>query len=179
MGYEERFWQLVEKRIVSLLSDIDGDMQAAITSAVLFLNGQSTTASIKFQLDSRGGTASHTLTMYDTLVHSEAPVNGLIIGKAHSGAFIISQAFKRRVALPHATFMIHGPSLDGLRSDDKDLAGKIQFRKDIHTEMLNIVARRTGQPVRKLRAWSKEERVFTAKEALELNFIDEIAEPPK
>ena len=178
MGYEERFWQLVEKRSIILFGDINADKQEGITLAITSLNGHST-GPIKFLLDSSGGTASHTLIIHDTLVHSLAPVNGLIMGKAHSGAFILSQAFKRRVAYPHATFIIHGPSLDGLRSDDKDLAGKIQFRKDIHTEMLNIIARRTGQPMKKLREWSREERVFIAREALKLNFIDEIAKPPQ
>jgi len=178
MNYEERFWQLVEKRTVILLSDINTDRQEEITLAIVSLNGHSA-GPIKFLLDSSGGTASHTLIIHDVLVNSVAPINGLIMGKAHSGAFILSQAFEKRVAYPHATFMIHAPSLDGLRSDTKSLSESIKLRKNIHEEMMRIVARRTSQTMKMLRIWSREERIFTAKEALELNFIDEIAKPPK
>lgn len=178
MSYDEMFSHLVTKRTVPLFRDIDAEKQEDITTAIALLNSQSANP-IKFLLDSEGGSVSHTLIVYDAIAHSEAPVNGLVMGKAHSGAFLISQAFHNRIAYPHATFMIHGPSLHGLRSDEENLAGKIKFRKLLHQKMLALIAKRTGQSMKKLRIWSREERFFTAKEALKLNFIDKIAEPPK
>ncbi len=173
MNYADRFWQLVRKRTIMLSGHIDGDKQEDITLAIVLLNGESDDP-IKFLLDSEGGSANHSLLICDAIVHSKAVVDGLIMGKAHSGAFIISQAFKRRIAYPHATFLIHGPSLDGLRSDQKNLIAMINFRKHIHQKMLDTMALRSGQPMKKLRAWSKAECYFDAEEALRLNFIDEI-----
>ena len=161
-----------------LSGPINGGIQEDITQAIVFLNSESADP-IKFLLDSEGGSANHSLLIFDAIVHSEASVNGLIMGKAHSGAFIISQAFKRRIAYPHATFLIHGPSLDGLRSDQENLATKINFRKYLHTKMLDTIAQRSGQPMKKLRACSKVECYFDAEEALRLNFIDEIVQPPQ
>lgn len=178
MDYYDRFWQLVAKRTVSLFGHIDGDRQGLITEAITLLNEQSQ-GPIKFLLDSEGGSANHALYIHDAIVYSASPVDGLIMGKAHSGALIISQAFRRRVAYPHATFLLHGPSLDGLRSDQNNLNDMLNFRKNLHEKMLIAIAQKTGQPMKLLRAWSKEERFFDTTEALRLNFIDEIAQPPK
>ena len=53
----------------------------------------------------------------------------------------------------------------------------ILFFKQLHDEQIEVFSKRSGQSSKKWREWSKKEKRFTAKEALDLGMIDEIISP--
>jgi ATP-dependent protease ClpP protease subunit len=78
--------------------------------------------------------------------------------------------------------MYHAPLLlKDIRVDDPNLDSILsQLRKDHRAEIARL-RRRTGQSASQWRQWAREERFFSANEALEAGIIDSIlfAEVPR
>jgi ATP-dependent Clp protease, protease subunit len=160
---------LIECRQILLAEEVNERLQERISASLLFLNAFADTEITLF-IDSTGGDINSELWLMDQIASSNAHVRGVVIGVAKSAAFGILQACHIRQAYPHAELLFHAPSFR-IRCDD-DVATRIEKTVRVHEEQLTAFAKRSGQSVELWRAWAKEEKLFSAPEALSLGMLD-------
>jgi len=172
------FEALLARRQLLLQGDVDGDIQDKLTRYILYLNSIGDTPITLF-IDTPGGNTEFSLCISDMIRHSNSDVHGVVTCDAFSAGFRILQACRRRIAYPNARLMFHATALNGVRcdSDRWDEACKRAFI--LHDDQVKLYVARTGQPEAQIRLWAKNEKRFTAQEALQLGFLDAIAEPSK
>lgn len=90
------------------------------------------------------------------------------------GAFLLSSGTKgKRYALPNARIMIHQP-LGGARGQASDIeiqAKEILYQK---SELNKILAKNTGQNIKKIQSDTDRDFFMSAKEAKDYGIIDDV-----
>lgn len=163
---------LLIKRQVLLVGNIDQRMGEEISRQILLLNANPISP-INLFIHSKGGEMNAALQICDVIKHSEAHVDGTVLGNAHSGAFLVLQSCHERKAYPHATFLLHGPrAIDSV--DNENFGSFIRLLKRDHGKILEEIADRSGQPLVSLKILSREDRVLSVLDAKKLGFIDKI-----
>jgi len=137
-----------------------------------------TTKEVQLIIDSNGGITRHcrsVLSAIHQLKSYHVVTSALVIGKAHSAAFIILQACDVRRATSGADLMFHPPSILRLGKVGESLLVDERIpNHELHLKFLNELSGRTGLPTIILHEWANQERYFSADEALKYHFIDEI-----
>jgi len=90
------------------------------------------------------------------------------------GQFLLSAgAPGKRYATPHARVMMHQPS-GGIGGTASDI--KIQAEQLLHIkkQMAELIAQHTGQSVEQIEMDSDRDRWFTAEQAKEYGFVDQV-----
>jgi len=176
------FQQLLQKRIVFLGSAID-DAVANLVCAQLILLDAEDDKDIYLYINSPGGSVTAGLAIYDTMQYVNCEVSTTCVGLAASmGQFLLcAGAPGKRYALPHSRILMHQPlgQFQGQAADIAIQAEQIMYLKRMMAERISF---HTGQPVERIEADSDRDRWFTAQEAKEYGFIDEViqkAEPAK
>ncbi len=93
---------------------------------------------------------------------------------ASMGQFLLcAGAAGKRYATPHARIMMHQPSggFGGTASDIKIQAEQMLY---IKKQMAQLIAQHTGQSVDQIEMDSDRDRWFTAEEAKEYGFVDQV-----
>jgi len=115
------------------------------------------------------------MAIYDTMQYIKCDVNTICIGLAASmGAFLLTAGAQgKRKALPNSEIMIHQP-LGGTQGQATDI--EIQARQilKIKEKMNEIIAKRTGQPLEKVKQDTERDYYMSAEEAREYGLIDGI-----
>ena len=151
------------------------DTANRIVAQLLFLEAEDSENDIAFYINCPGGYVSAGLAIYDTMQYLKAPIQTICIGQASSmGAILLASGNKgKRFALPHSRVMIHQPSggFSG-QAEDIDIQAKEILRT---TETLNgILARHTGQSVRKIAKDTQRDYFFSTEEAKKYGIIDSV-----
>ncbi|MFI5040638.1 MAG: ATP-dependent Clp protease proteolytic subunit [Acidimicrobiales bacterium] len=171
---EGLFQQLLAKRIVFLGSPID-DAVANLICAQLVLLDAEDDKDIYLYINSPGGSVTAGLAIYDTMQFVNCDVSTTCVGLAASmGQFLLcSGTTGKRFALPHSRILMHQPlgQFQGQAADIAIQAEQIMYLKRMMAER---IAFHTGQPVERIEADSDRDRWFTADEAKEYGFIDQV-----
>jgi ATP-dependent Clp protease protease subunit len=126
-------------------------------------------------INSPGGSVTDGLAIYDTMQYVKCDIRTICVGLAASmGQFLLSSGTPgKRLALPHSRILMHQPSgaMQGQASDIAIQAEQIIYLKRMMAER---IAFHTGQTVERIEADSDRDRWFTAEEALEYGFIDQV-----
>jgi ATP-dependent Clp protease, protease subunit len=169
------FSRLLKDRIVFLGNEVNDDVANLITAQFLFLESEDPDKEISFYINSPGGSVTAGMAIYDTMQFVKPPISTLCLGQAASmGAVLLTAGAKgRRYALPHSRVVIHQP-LGGAQGQASDI--EIQAREIIRTreEINEVLARHTGQNVRKIEKDADRDFIMTATEAVEYGLIDEV-----
>lgn len=179
LGMAERsfdvFQRLLKERIVFLGSQVDQATANLICAQLLLLDAEDPEKDIYLYINSPGGSVTDGLAIYDTMQYVRCDVATVCIGLAASmGQFLLCAGAKgKRYALPHSRILMHQPSgaLQGQAADIAIQAEQIVYLKKM---MAQRIAEHTGQPVEKIEKDSERDRWFTAQEAKEYGFIDEV-----
>jgi ATP-dependent Clp protease protease subunit len=167
--------RLLRDRIVFLGYPISDDVANLVTAQLLFLESEDPEKEINFYINSPGGSVTAGLAIYDTMQFVKPPVSTLCLGQAASMAAILmlAGAKGRRYALPHCRIMMHQP-LGGAQGQATDL--EIQAREILRMrELINaIVARHSGQNLRRVEKDTERDLFLTAEQAVEYGLIDEV-----
>jgi ATP-dependent Clp protease protease subunit len=167
--------RLLKDRIVFLGSEVTDDVANLVTAQFLFLESEDPDKEISFYINSPGGSVTAGMAIYDTMQFVKPPISTLCLGQAASmGAVLLTAGAKgRRYALPHSRVVIHQP-LGGAQGQASDI--EIQAREIIRTreEINEVLARHTGQNVRKIEKDADRDFIMTATEAVEYGLIDEV-----
>ena len=171
----EIFQQLLRERIIFLGTQVDQASANLICAQLLLLEAEDAERDISLYINSPGGSVTDGLAIYDTMQFVRCDVSTICVGLAASmGQFLLcSGAPGKRFALPHSRILMHQPSgqMQGQAADIAIQAEQIVYLKRMMAER---IAFHTGQPVERIEADSDRDRWFTAEEAREYGFIDEV-----
>jgi ATP-dependent Clp protease protease subunit len=147
----------------------------AICAQMLLLNAEDPQRDIFLYINSPGGSVDSGMAIYDTMQYISNDVATVGMGLAASmGQFLLcAGAPGKRYALPHARIMMHQPS-GGLGGTASDI--KIQAEQSLHIkrQMFQLISHHTGQAVDEIERDADRDRWFTAEQALDYGFIDNV-----
>lgn len=169
------YQRLLKERIVFLGTQVDQNSANAICAQLLLLEAEDPTKDIALYINSPGGSVTDGLAIYDTMQYVNCDVATICLGMAASmGQFLLcSGAPGKRYALPHSRILMHQPSAQaqGQAADIAIQAEQIVYLKKMLAER---IAMHTGQSLETITADSDRDRWFTAEEAKEYGFIDQV-----
>jgi ATP-dependent Clp protease protease subunit len=170
------FQQLLQKRIIFLGSAIDDAVANNVCAQLILLDAEDDN-DIYLYINSPGGSVTSGLAIYDTMQYVNCDVSTTCVGLAASmGQFLLcAGAPGKRYALPDSRILMHQPigQFQGQAADIAIQAEQIMYLKRMMAER---IAHHTGQPVERIEADSDRDRWFTAQEAKDYGFIDEVIE---
>ncbi|HKT20951.1 MAG TPA: ATP-dependent Clp endopeptidase proteolytic subunit ClpP [Stellaceae bacterium] len=167
--------RLLKERIIFLVGPVNDAVASLICAQLLFLESENPTKDIAFYINSPGGIVTSGLAIYDTMQYIRPEIATVCMGMAASmGSLLLTAGAKgKRVALPHASIMVHQPS-GGFQGQATDI--EIHAREILRTrQRLNeIYVKHTGQPLDAVAAALERDRFLTAEEAKDFGLIDEV-----
>jgi ATP-dependent Clp protease protease subunit len=171
------YQRLLKERIVFLGTQVDDTSANLICAQLLLLAAEDPTRDISLYINSPGGSVTAGLAIYDTMQYVPSDVSTVCMGLAASmGQFLLCAGAKgKRFSLPHSRILMHQPSgqAQGQATDIAIQAEQIVYLKRMMAER---IAYHTGQPVERIEADSDRDRWFTAEEAKDYGFIDQVIE---
>ena len=171
------YQQLLKGRIVFLGTEVDDTSANLICAQLLLLAAEDPAKDISLYINSPGGSVTAGLAIYDTMQFVPCDVSTVCLGLAASmGQFLLCAGAKgKRFSLPHSRILMHQPSgqARGQAADIAIQAEQIVYLKRMMAERISF---HTGQPVERIEADSDRDRWFTAQEAKEYGFIDQVIE---
>ena len=169
------FQRLLKERIVFIGSAIDQVTANLVCAQLVLLEAEDPEKDISLYINSPGGSVTDGLAIYDTMQYVRPDVSTICVGLAASmGQFLLcAGAPGKRYALPHSRILMHQPSgaMQGQAADIAIQAEQIVYLKRMMAER---IAFHTGQPIDRIEADSDRDRWFTAEEALDYGFIDQV-----
>ena len=167
--------RLLKDRIIMLSGEVNDAVASSIVAQLLFLEAEDPEKDIYFYINSPGGVVTSGMAIYDTMNYIRPDVVTICIGQAASmGAFLLSSGAKgKRYALEHARIMIHQP-LGGAQGQATDIAIQAKEILRMKKELNEILAKNTGQDVKKIEQDTDRDNFMSAKESVEYGLIDEV-----
>jgi ATP-dependent Clp protease protease subunit len=167
--------RLLKDRIVFVGSEVNDDVANLVTAQLLFLESEDPDKEISFYINSPGGSVTAGLAIYDTMQFVRPPVSTLCVGQAMSmAAWLLCAGQKgRRYALPHSRIMIHQPH-GGAQGQATDLNIQANEILRVREEMNNIMAKHTGQNLRRIEKDTDRDLFMSPVQAVEYGLIDEV-----
>ncbi|MBU4082650.1 ATP-dependent Clp protease proteolytic subunit [Patescibacteria group bacterium] len=174
---DETQLRLLEKGIVDLSGEVDGDMAQYVREAIIRLITKDS-PEIKILITSSGGAVDIGLDIYDALHAYQGRKTGIVYGYARSMAAVILQACDERQCACHAHIMIHhiyhkNVSLDILRSAKKLKEIKSEMEES-QNKIYRILSKRSGKNENEIREKCVKEQEMSSEKALEFGLIDKI-----
>ncbi len=167
--------RLLKDRIVMLSGEVNDQVASSIVAQFLFLEAEDPEKDIYFYINSPGGVVTAGMAIYDTMNYIRPSVSTICIGQAASmGAFLLSSGeVGKRYALPHARVMIHQP-LGGAQGQATDIEIQANEILRMKRELNEILAKNTGQSVKKIEKDTDRDNYMSAKESVEYGMIDKV-----
>ena len=167
--------RLLKERIIFLCTPIEDTMSSLTIAQLLFLESEDPEKDIYLYINSPGGIITSGFGIYDTMQYIKPDVATICMGQAASmGAFLLAGGAKgKRSALPNSRIMIHQPmgGAEGQAADIRIQADEILRMK---TQLNKILAKNTGQTVKKIEVDTDRDNFMTATEAKRYGIIDTI-----
>lgn len=175
MAQLDVFSRLLLDRVIWLGCPIDDDVANIVQAQLLFLASTDSNADISLYLNTPGGQVTSGLGILDTMELIEPEVATICTGMAASmGSVLLCAGAKgKRSALPHSKVLIHQP-LGGAHGQASDILIAAKEIEKTRSELISIIADRSGQPFDKVFADADRDYWMTAQEAKEYGMIDEI-----
>ncbi len=171
--------RLLKDRIIFLGEDVNEHSMNLCIMQMLFLDREDSHAPIELYINSPGGSVVDGLALYDVMHTISAPVNTTCVGTAASmGAVLLTGGTGTRSALPHSRIMIHQVS-SGYRGTAADINIQVKETNKLYEQLLEILAQKSGQTVKKLRNDCDRDYYMSAEEAKTYGLIDAVIESKK
>lgn len=167
--------RLLKDRIIFVGTPIDDHISNLIIAQLLFLEADDPDKDINLYINSPGGVVSSGLAIYDTMQYIKPRVSTICIGQAASmGAVLLAAGEKgKRFALPHTRVMIHQP-MGGFQGQATDIEIHAREILKIRESLNSILARHTGQPLKRIQKDTDRDFFMSGEEAREYGVIDEV-----
>jgi ATP-dependent Clp protease protease subunit len=172
----DTYQQLLKERIVFLGTVVDQTSANQICAQLILLEAEDPTRDISLYINSPGGSVTDGLAIYDTMQYVACDISTICIGLAASmGQFLLCAGTTgKRYALPNSRILMHQPAMGGMQGQASDIAIQAEQISHLKKSLAERISFHTGQPVEKIRDDSERDRWFTAVEAKEYGFIDEV-----
>ena len=155
---------------------IDDNIANLVCAQLLHLESENSDKDISIYINSPGGDITALFAIYDTLSFIKNQISTICYGQAASAAAVLLAAGTpgKRMALPNSRIIIHQPATEGGYGQSSDI--EIQAREILRmrTQLEEVLARHTGQPVEKVRKDIERDKILTAEQAVEYGLIDQV-----
>ncbi len=167
--------RLLKDRIIMLGSPIDDDVANVVVAQLLFLESQDKTKDVQLYINSPGGSVTAGLAIYDAMQYIKPDVSTICVGMAASmGAVLLAGGAKgKRFALPNAEIMIH-QVLGGFQGQATDIKIHAERILKIKENLNKILAKHTGQPLKRIESDTERDNFMEANEALAYGLVDKV-----
>ena len=167
--------RLLKERIIFMTGPVNDAVSSLVCAQLLFLESENPKKDISFYINSPGGVVTSGLAIYDTMQYIRPPVSTLCLGQAASmGALLLGAGEKgKRFALPYSRIMIHQP-LGGAQGQATDIDIQAREILRVREQLNNIIARHTGQSLKRVEKDTDRDFFMTAKQAVEYGIVDEV-----
>ncbi len=168
---------LLHARRIFLADAVDNDTAKDVMKKLWYLDLKDPGKPILFIINSPGGSVDAGLAIWDQIKMISSPVTTLVTGLAASMGSILSlcAAPGRRLATPHARFMIHQPSIGGvIRGQATDL--EIHAKEILKTRsiLVDMYVKATGKDPKTINTAIERDTWMDAQEAKDYKLIDKI-----
>ncbi|MBI2582829.1 ATP-dependent Clp protease proteolytic subunit [Candidatus Azambacteria bacterium] len=168
--------RLLKDRIIFLGGPISDAVANAVIAQLLFLNYEDSKKDIQIWINSPGGSVPAGLAIYDVMQYVKCDVATVAVGYAASmGATLLAAGEKgKRHALPNAEILLHqlmGGPIEG-QATEVEITARHMIQ--LKTKLNQILAKHTGQPLKKIEQDTDRDFYMTAEEAKTYGLIDEI-----
>ena len=167
--------RLLHQRIIVLGQEVDDGIANRLCAELLLLSAEDAQRDISLYINSPGGSVSAGLAIYDTMRLIPNDVSTLAMGLAASmGQFLLSAGTPgKRYALPHSRVLMHQGSA-GIGGTAVDIEIQAEDLRQTRDTVIGLVAGHTGQDRETIERDSRRDRWFTAAQALDYGFVDQI-----
>ena len=171
------FDRLLKDRIVWLGSEVRDENANEICAKILLLAAEDSEKDIFLYINSPGGSITAGMAIYDTMQYVPNDIVTVGIGMAASmGQFLLSSGAKgKRYATPNTRVLLHQPA-GGFGGTAADIQTQAELIMSMKRQLAAITAEQTGKTVDQVMLDGDRDRWFTAAEALDYGFIDQIQE---
>ncbi|WP_136052316.1 ClpP family protease [Microbacterium sp. K36] len=168
---------LFHERVLVLDGALDDDNGTLLMTQLVALSAEDPAADIALWIHSPGGSVPSMLAIRDLMHLIPNDVSTLALGLACSaGQFLLSAGTKgKRRALPHARILMHQGSA-GIGGSAVEIEAQADDLRHMRDTVLGLIADDTGQPLARIFEDSLHDRWYTADEAQDYGFIDEIVQ---
>ena len=181
MGLGDSVYQrLLKERIIWLGGEVRDDNANAICAQLLLLAAEDPERDIYLYINSPGGSVTAGMAIYDTMQYVKPDVVTVGMGLAASMAqfLLTAGAPGKSYITPHARVLLHQP-LGGAGGSATDIRINADLILGMKKELAQITASRTGKSVEQVEADGDRDHWFTAQEALEYGFVDQVIDSPQ
>jgi ATP-dependent Clp protease protease subunit len=178
-SYGERAYdiysRLLKDRIIFLGSPIDDGVANAVIAQLLFLESENSKEDIKLYINSPGGSVTSALAIYDTMQYVKPEISTICVGMAASAAALLlaAGAKGKRVVLPNSEILIH-QVMGGAQGQATDIDIHAKQIIKIKKKLNEILAKHTGQPIKKVERDAERDYFMSAEEAKKYGIVDKI-----
>jgi ATP-dependent protease ClpP protease subunit len=169
------------KREIEIYQEINSETAAKVKKGLDELTSEDPTQPIVLLIDTPGGWVDDMMAVVNAIKECPAPVNGMVVGEAHSAGFVILQHCVSRLAYEGTTFLFHTPRITAeTASRFTSFPAEMDFvlhDSPEHKETISLVVKRSRCSEAQLVELEDQERIIDSHEALKLGFIDRILSP--
>lgn len=178
-GQNERVYdlysRLLKDRVVFVGTDIGEQLANSVVAQLLFLEANDSESDIYMYINSRGGSVTAGLAIYDTMRYVKPDICTVCYGMAASMASVLlcAGAKGKRFILPSAEVMIHQP-LGGFEGQVSDMKICYDHIENLQKRLYNIYCEVTGKDFETIKADCDRDNFMSAEQAIEYGLVDEI-----
>jgi ATP-dependent Clp protease protease subunit len=165
--YVKFFAGVDENSIKMLMNVVEQKLKEGATKIVLLIS-------------SGGGNVFAGVTTYNFLKGIPAEVETHNFGSAVSIALVLFCAGKKRLSVPHATFLLHGVQVNfpqGAGLEEKQLEERLKGLKLDMENIAGIIAANTGKSEQEVMKAMLDRTTLNPEEAVKYGLVHEIREP--
>ena len=169
--------RLLKERIIFLGTPVSDEIASLVIAQMLFLEAEDPDKDITFYVNSPGGAVTAGMAIYDTMRYVRCDIVTLCMGQAASmGALLLAAGTHgKRYALPNSRILIHQP-MGGFQGQATDIDIHAQEILRMRNDLNKILAKHTGQNIRKIKKDTERDYFMNAEEAQKYGIIDKVLE---
>ncbi len=171
--------KFLEQRKIFLWGAVTDATAKDITEKLLYLEVNDPGKEITFYINTPGGSITAGMAIYDTMQMLTSPITVIVTGMAASmGSILLCGAKKgRRLLYPHSRVLIHQPLISGrFIGPATDINIQAQEMEKLRSELNQILATASGQPLEQITRDTDRDFYLNAKEAIEYGLADKIVD---
>jgi ATP-dependent Clp protease, protease subunit len=168
--------KMFEDRIIFLGVQVDDASANDVMAQLLTLEGTDPDRDITMYINSPGGSFTAMTAIYDTMQYVRPDIVTVCLGQAASAAAVLLAAGTpgKRMALPHSRIIIHQPATEGGYGQGSDIEIQAREIMRMRTQLEDLLAVHSRQPVDKVRKDIDRDKIMTAEEAKEYGLVDTV-----
>ncbi len=179
---KDPYTKMFEDRIIFLGVQVDDTSANDVMAQLLTLESLVPDRDITMYINSPGGSYTAMTAIFDTMQYVRPDVTTVCLGQAASAAAILLAGGTRgkRLALPNSLVMIHQPALGGaVQGQGSDLEIQAREIMRMRTQMEELLAEQTGQPLDRVTRDIDRDKIMTAEEAKDYGIVDVVLQSRK